>query len=247
MKTSVISFLATLAVLSVLIYGCDKPGTNCLSGTGDIIFQERIVSPFDSITMNDDVNVILTYDSIISVTVEAGEKIIDGITTEVVGRNLVIHNLNVCNWTRDYTKPINVYVTTNYLWTVVYQSSGDLTSSDTLRFDSLMVAVYAGCGTIDLDLDITSGHFVENRGTADFDLHGRCGICYVYAGEYGAFHCEDLSMAYCFVTSLGSNDCWVNAKNILGVSIVGIGNVYYTGIPDSLYYTITGQGKLIHY
>jgi hypothetical protein len=247
MKRLTISLLLTGAAALIFLYGCDKSGTNCFSNTGDIIRQERILPGFDSIEMNDNVNVILTHDTVSSVVVEAGQNIISGITTEVVNRNLVIHNLNMCNWTRSYDKPVNVYVSVNYLWKIYYISSGDLTTTNALPYDSLKVEVWGGCGTIDLDMDVTTGYFIENLGTADFILRGKCGICYVYSGEYGPFHCEDLDVGYFFITSISSNDCWLKAKKILGATISGIGNVYYTGQPDSVYSTITGSGRLIRY
>lgn len=247
MKAFPINICRLVAGLALLLSGCGESDTNCFSGTGEIIRQERLLPAFDSVSMNDNVNVFLIHDSVPGVIVEAGNKIIDGIVTEVVDRNLIIHNLNVCNWTRDYEKPVNVYITSPYLWAVDYLSSGDLSSIGTLAYDSLKVATYGGCGTISLDLDITIGYFVQNLGTADFNLRGECGICYIYAGEYGPFHCEELNNAYCFITSVSSNHCWVTAERILGVTIDGIGNVYYSGDPDSLYYTITGTGSLIHY
>src|SRR5512133_1312690 len=247
MKPRPFQILLIAVAIAVLSAGCDKSGTNCFNSSGPVIRQERILPAFDSIEMLDNVNVILTYDTSSSVVVEAGKNIIDGITTEVVNRNLVIGNSNICNWTRSYDKPINVYVSMNYLWKVYYNSAGDLSTTNTLPFDSLKVEVWGGCGTLDLDVNVITGYFIENLGTADIRLRGKCGICYIYSGEYGPFHCEDLDIAYCFVTTISSNDCWVNAERTLGATIGGIGNVYYTGIPDSIYFSITGEGKLIHY
>jgi hypothetical protein len=247
MKQRPSHILLIVFVAGFLVAGCDKSGTNCFNSTGSVIRQERFLAPFDSIEMLDNVNVILTYDTSASVVVEAGKNIIGGITTEVVNRNLVIGNSNICNWTRSYDKPVNVYVSMNYLWKVYYNSSGNLSTTNTLPFDSLKVEVWGGCGTIDLDINVITGYFIENLGTADFILGGNCGICYIYSGEYGPFHCEDLNIAYCFVTTISSNDCWVSAERTLGATIGGIGNVYYTGIPDSIYFSITGEGKLIHY
>lgn len=247
MKQLSINSILFLLLGSILLGGCDKSGTNCFNSTGKIIRQERQVSPFDSITMNDNVNVILTQDSVDMLVVEAGEHIINGISTEVIDRNLVIHNNNVCNWTRSFNNPINVYISLNYLWKVYYNSSGDLTSANTLDLDSLMVEVWGGCGTIDLDLDLFTGYFSENLGTVDFQLKGFCAICYIWSGEYGPFNCGDLNTAYCFLTTQSSNDCRVRVEKMLGVTINSIGNVYYTGDPDSVSATITGQGKLIRY
>jgi hypothetical protein len=247
MKRFLFNIILPLLLGLIVSGGCKKTGTNCFSNTGTIIRQERQVAPFDSIAMNDNVNVVLTMDSVNRLVVEAGEKIIDGITTEVVNGNLEIRNLNSCNWTRSYSKPINVYISLDHLWKVYYNSSGDLTSTNTLDLDSLMVVVWGGCGTIDLDVDLFTGYFSENLGTADFRLKGTCAICYIYSGEYGPFHCENLNTRYCFVTSRSSNDCWVNAEKMLGVTINSIGNVYYTGDPDSVFSSITGQGNLIRY
>lgn len=247
MKPAPTYIMLMLATTLLLCGGCKKSGTNCFNSAGKIISEVRELAPFDSITMNDNVNVILTYDSINTLVVEAGENLMSGIKTEVSNRHLVIRNLNSCNWTRNYEKPINVYISVNYLWKVYYFSSGDLTTTNPLPFDSLKIEVWGGCGTINLDLDITTGHFIENLGTADFKLRGNCGICYIYSGEYGPFHCEDLDIAYCFVTTISSNDCWVKASRILGATIGGMGNVYYSGEPDSVYATITGIGKLIPY
>jgi hypothetical protein len=243
--TQYILLVASIVLVSTA--GCDKSGTNCFSSTGKIIREVRQLPAFDSIEMNDNVNVILTYDSESSISVEAGENIIGGITTEVVNRNLVIHNTNICNWTRSFDHPVNVYVSVNYLWKVYYLSSGDLTTTNAFPLDSLKIEVWGGCGTINLEMDVTTGYFVENLGTADFILRGKCGICYIYSGEYGPFHCEDLDVGYCFVTTISSNDCWVRSKKILGATINGIGNVYYTGTPDSVYSTTTSSGRLIRY
>jgi hypothetical protein len=239
--------LMLLLPATMPLTGCDKSSTNCFSSTGETIRQERTVAPFDSISMYNNVNVILTQGSSTGVIVEAGENIIDGISTEVIDRNLVIQNLNICNWTRSFNKPVNVYVNVGYLWKVYYNSSGNLTSTNTLEQDSLKIDVWGGCGTIDLDMHVSTGYFSENLGTADFRLSGVCAICYIWSGEYGPFDCDSLSTGYCFVTTQSSNDCRVRVEKTLGATISSIGNIYYTGDPDSVYYTITGQGKLIRY
>ena len=197
--------------------------------------------------MHDNVTVILTHDSSDKIVVEAGKNIISGITTEVVDRNLIIHNRNSCNWVRNYEKPINVYVSSKSLWKVWYESSGDLISKNTLSYDSIKIETWGGCGKIDLDLNIVSGYFIQNLGTSEFILSGVCGICSIYAGEYGPFLCQDLSTAYCFINHSGSNDCWVKVSTTLGATVNSIGNIYYTGNPDTLDITINGSGQVIRY
>jgi hypothetical protein len=229
--------------------GCSKSAVDCFTSTGSIVRESRILPGFDSIVLNDNVNLILTCDSSSSntVTVEAGENLMPGITTEVVNGQLVIHNRNTCNWVRSYDKPLNVYVSASRLWKISYYSAGDVTSTNTLRYDSLKVEAWEGCGTISLDLDLFSGYFIQHLGTADFRLRGVCQILTIYAGEYGPFNCSELMSNYCFLTTISPNDCRVLARRTLEVNIGSIGNVYYTGDPDTVKAVITGKGKLIKY
>lgn len=235
-------------VLLILIFftaSCGDQGGDCLSGSGTIIFQERQVADFDTINMKGYLNMTITQDCVNSVTVEAGEKIIDGLITEVRDSTLFIDNLNTCNWTRDYGKPLNVHVRVRRLSKIDYESSGNITSVDTLCGYRLIVDVHDGCGTIRLILKNEYATLIERMGTVDYHVSGKVIFGDIYSAGYGPFHCTDLQANYMFVTSLGSNDCYVRAKNCLDATIKSIGNVYYTGTPDSIAQKLYSTGKLI--
>lgn len=234
-----------LFLIVPILAGCSKNGVNCGESTGAIVRMERILPDFDSIIVRDYVNLILTNDPVTKVEVEAGENIIDGITTEVVDNRLEISNNNRCNWLRSYAKPINVYISKDSLQRIEYISSGNITSTNTLRSDTLIVVAEEGCGTIDLDVDLFQGNFVIQKGTVDFNLHGRCAIGSIYSGSTGFFQCKNLETNYMFVTNSGSNDVWVNVKTQLGATINSIGNIYYTGHPPQIDLNMNGTGQLI--
>ena len=225
--------------------GCDKSGVNCITNNGKTIIQERILENFDSIDVRDYVNLIITQDSINKVMVESGQNIISGITTEVIDRQLIIRNLNKCNWLRSYDVPVNVFVSVKNLMKIYYLSSGNVSSTNTLKSYSLTVEAWGGGGTIDLDLDNFQGYFVLQMGTADFNLHGSCAINNIYSGDYGLFQCKNLKSRYTFVTNTGSNDCYVSSSYFLEATIGSIGNIYYTGKPDSVVTHIQGAGQVI--
>jgi hypothetical protein len=237
-------FMIVAAAIAV-ISGCGKPGGECFTNSGPVIFQERDVSDFDSIDVRDYVNLILTQDSVNRVTVEAGKNIIGGITTEVVNRELRIDNRNSCNWLRDYNKPINVHISVRNLWKIYYLSSGNITATDTLRSDSLKIEIWGGCGTIDLPLHIVTGYFIMQLGTVDMHLHGRCPILTVYSADYGLIDARDLGSSYLYVRNKSSNDTYVNSDYFMSARIESIGNIYYTGNPDSVVTSIQGGGQVI--
>ncbi|MFZ4520994.1 MAG: head GIN domain-containing protein [Bacteroidales bacterium] len=231
----------------MLLNSCTKDGGNCVSSTGQIVMQDRHISDFDSIRVFDYMNIILKQDSINKVSVETGENIASGIVTELSGRELILRNTNKCNWLRSYSKPVNVYISVRNLLKIHYESSGNITCTDTLRNGYLKIDMWGGCGTIDLKVHIGDGYFIQHMGTATLILNGICNISSVFAGDYGLLQLKGLKTGYTFVTNSGSNDCYVNAKHSLGATINSIGNIYYSGDPEEIKSTINGSGKLIPY
>ena len=238
-------YLVLFAILSVLIYtGCGKSG-NCITSTGKIIREERLIGEFDSIDVRDNVNVILKMDSVNKVVVESGKNIISGIKTDVAGRQLTIQNLNKCNWLRSYDKPLNVYISVKNLQKINYTSTGSITTSNALTFYSFGLEVWGGSGSIDLNLALTVGTFILHQGTADITLHGTCGIANIYTGDFGKLTAKDLKCGFIFIKNNGSNDSYIWAWQSLDATISSIGNIYYTGNPPTVVTHITGSGQLI--
>ncbi len=237
--------LAMLIFAMAGFHGCSKDGGVCVSNSGEMRKQVREVGYFNQVNLNDNVNLILTSDSVGPLVVEAGSNLIGGIKTTVENDQLTISNTNTCNWLRDYNKPVNVYISTWKLWKIYYNASGDVTSSGTLKLDSLAVEVWGGCGTIDLAVNVWQGNFSLNLGTVDFKLRGVCAIASVYTADYGLYDGRNLSTGFTFITSTGSNNCYVMATNSLEARIESIGNIYYTGNPQAIQSTITGSGELL--
>jgi len=242
MRTLIFSCVISMVAFLLFLLSCKKDGGACITNTGKVIIQERFVGDFDSISMNDNVNLILTQDTVNQVKVEGGQNIIQGITTKVTNHLLIIHNQNTCNWLRSYHSPLNVYVSVKNLWKVIYNSSGNLTSSNAIASDIFIVDAWGGCGTINVELNIKDGFFLQHMGTANFILRGRCNINSVYAGDFGSFQCSELLTGYTFIKNYGSNDCYVNASRYLDATIGSIGNIYYSGNPDTVYTHINGSG-----
>ena len=242
-------YVAGLIVLSIVfgISSCSKPGADCFTNTGEITRESRYVEDFDTIIANENVDIILTQDSVNSLEVEAGKNIIHGIKTDVVDRQLTISNTNTCNWVRSYDKPLKVYVHVKNLRKIYYLSAGNITSTNTISAGSLLVDVWGGCGSIDLSVDLEQGNFYEHMGTADLTIRGRVLFSSVVAGDFGFLQLKDLKSDYSFVSNTGSNDCYIQVTKYLDASIGSIGNIYYTGNPDTVYTHITGTGQLIHF
>ncbi|MFH1296651.1 MAG: head GIN domain-containing protein [Bacteroidota bacterium] len=245
MKNKNICWLIPLAFTLLTAIGCGKTGVDCLTNSGEIILQERELHAFDSIEVHDYVNLFLSQDSSYKVSVEAGKNVIAGIETTVENRQLVVRNTNTCNWVRNYTKPINVYISAPNLWKINYNSSGNITSLNTMKTDSLKLEVWGGCGRIDLDLDLYQGFFYLQLGTADIHLSGNCGVVSMSTGDFGLLDARNLRSGFVFVSNKSSNDCYVQVFQELNATIQSIGNIYYTGDPKEIHTIINGSGSVI--
>ena len=239
------SVIITACFLGIFLCSCGKNGGKCISTTGPVTRQVRLISDFDSIRVYDNLNVILIQDSVNKVTAEAGENIIGGIVATVSERELVLHNTNSCNWLRSYSNPLNVYVSVKNLMKIHYESSGDITCTDTIRSGYLKIDIWGGCGTIDLKVRVFDGYFIQRMGTATMILKGVCNVSSVFSGDFGLLNLKELKTGYTFVTNSGSNNCYVNTSHELGATITSIGNIYYSGNPKVIKTTITGTGKVI--
>ncbi|MGA3012679.1 MAG: head GIN domain-containing protein [Bacteroidales bacterium] len=231
--------------LSSFLSSCNKSGGDCFTSSGTIIQQIRPVTDFDTIIARENVDIILTQDSVNSIVVEAGQNIIDGIKTNITDRQLEIDNNNKCNWVRSYSKPLNVYIHVKNLRKIYYLSAGNISSTNVLNPQSFILDVWGGCGSINLSLNVIQGFIYEHLGTADITLKGHVTFNSVVSGDYGLLQLKDLTTDYTYVANSGSNDCYVSCRKYLDATIRSIGNIYYTGNPDSVHAHIYGSGEVI--
>src|SRR3972149_5567093 len=87
-----------------LASACKKDKPDCFKSTGDLVREQREVGDFSSMEVYNNVNVVISQDTLNQVIIEAGENLLEEITTEINGATLVIRNNNKCNWVRSYKK-----------------------------------------------------------------------------------------------------------------------------------------------
>ena len=63
---------------------------DCFKGTGKVITEIRTPSDFTRVELHDNINLIITQDSINKISVEGGEKILPNIQTKFVDNKLII-------------------------------------------------------------------------------------------------------------------------------------------------------------
>ena len=238
------------ALYIVLIFlsasSCQKFGVgDCFKNTGAITTESREVSPFTYLHMKNNVDVFLTQDQDYSISVRAGKNIISGIKTTISGNTLTIENNNSCNWIRSFESPIEVYLGIPNLDSILYQSSGNLTSLNRIVGDSIQLDVIEGAGSINLEIEMNRSRFNLHYGTVDLTVKGISHISYLYSSGYGPADLRNLQTVFTYMGSYSTNNCYVRSSLDMEVNIENVGNVYYYGNPPNLSLTGGGSGKLI--
>jgi Putative auto-transporter adhesin, head GIN domain len=236
----------TFCLMMVHLSSCKKDHMlDCFKGTGDEVTETRNLSGFSMIECNDNVNVVIAPGSAYKVTVTAGKKIIDGITTTIENNQLVIANQNKCNWVRSFKNKFTVSVSLPELTAITNWGSGNITTTDTIRTNELHIDNHGGSGAIKLLMNIGSCRTNVHTGVADFNYTGHIGVHYFYHNGNGPFNTLQCQCDVVFTENKGTNDSYIYATKLLEAKTSYVGNIYYKGNPDSLKLTQLDKGKII--
>lgn len=231
-------------IIMLISVSCGKDPGGCFRSTGSITTETRQVEAFRYLQMENNVDVFLTYNASQKVEVRAGENIIPNIKSSVSNQTLTISNENSCNWVRSYDKPIEVYISTPVLDSIVYKASGNLTSTNQFEGDSIKLDILEGAGSINLWLDMRRSIFNLSYGTADLTVKGYSHISQIYSEAYGPADLRDLRTEFTYLTNNSTNNCYVWATLELECIIENVGDVYLWGNPPTVAKWGSGSGVL---
>ncbi len=236
----------------VLILACDsESASDCFQTSGPIIQQEIIVTSFDKILVNRDVELIVKEGIEFQVIIETGENLMNDIEAVVVDDELKISDNNTCNFVREYdiTK---VYITAPNLTSIRSSTQYDISSDGVLNYPDLSLISEdfnsPGSFTVgDFRMQINTDKLkIGSNNISSFYLSGQVEDLFVgfYSGA-GIFQGEDLLSQNVRVYHRGSNDMFVNPQETLTGELRGTGDLISLNNPSVIeveqYYT----GKLI--
>lgn len=218
---------------------------DCFKGTGSQTTEPRTLSGFSQIEMHNNVNVIVKPGADYSITVTAGNKLINGITTKLEGNSLVIKNENKCNWVRSFKNKFIVTVSMPQITGIINYGSGNLTCTDTIRGNELQLDNWTGSGSIKLLLNVGSCRTNVHTGSADFEYSGHVGVHYFYYNGNGPFNTLNCQSDIVFTENKGTNDIRIHATKLLDAKTSYVGNIFYKGDPDSIRIRELHEGNVI--
>lgn len=220
-----------LLLLSVLLFSqCSKP--SCFKRAGELSSIERNIAPFHRIDLFDNISLVLTQDTVETLRVEANERLHANISSYVENGVLTLKNTTDCNWLRDPTERIIVYVSVNKLDHLYYSSSGSVTSTNTIVADTIKFYSDVGAGDVNISLKAKHTDAVVEYESADFTFRGKTDICNAYVNARGSINFEDFEIKTLNIGYASVRNTVVNVTDILNATIYHTGNLYYKGTPS---------------
>ena len=235
-----------LGLLILLLISCKASLEDCFKSTGAIKIEERILMDFDSIRLEDNVNIILIQDTINKIRLEAGENLLPKIKSEVSNRLLVVKNENDCNWVRKLNVPINAYVHFKDLSIITNMGVASISNEDSLKIKGHAIDIrITETGDIHLagEFDWIYARIIV--ATGNLTLEGKADGLELYADGTSLVHAEKLLVGYASIETLLTGDIWVNPTDQISAKIFWQGNVYYKNSPQIILQQETSTGKLI--
>jgi hypothetical protein len=189
--------------------------------------ETRNVGSFTAISASSGLNVFLKKGSTTSVVVEADEKKIDKISTEVENGTLKL-DIESKSWTWGAgDKEVNVYVTYNSLNAIAVSGGVDLESEGVLSSDKLSIAASGGA---DMELQIKVKDLkIDISGGADLDLSGTADKVNISASGGSDISAYGLTCQDATVNASGGADVDITVERSLNANASGAADVSYKG------------------
>ena len=248
-----------ILLIALFVSGC---GMMVVTGSGKVVSETRPVSQFSAVRLEGIGDVIITQTDTTSLKIEAEDNLISYFDTSVQGDTLVIGIKNqYIGYNLRPTRPVKFYVSTPTLAAVTLGGSGNIITSDVkgngfkvsllgsgnITNDSLTATSVdinlAGSGNISLSKVTADTVTSTIAGSGNISLGGQVKgqtVKIVGSGDYLASGMQSQT-ATIHVT--GSGNSQIAVSNSLDASILGSGDITYTGKP-SVNSSITGSGHV---
>ncbi|MEP2280747.1 head GIN domain-containing protein [Maribacter sp.] len=242
-----------LSMLLLFFIACDSENaSDCFQSTGEIFREEVVVDEFISITVFENVALVVKQGDNQKVEIETGENLRNEVSAVVEEGRLLLTDTNDCNYVRDYGTTV-VYVTTPNLTSIRSSTGSPIQSEGVLAFERLSLLSESFTdpeaettdGEFNLELDVASLSITSN-GISYFNLKGNAEsfTISIAAGD-SRIEAQELLTQRVNVNHRGSNDILVNPQESLTGVLRGTGDLKSYNRPPTVEIEELFNGKLI--
>lgn len=220
--------------------------TSCIEdfivrGNGIETSEARITLDFNQVKSEGNFDVHITNGNEFDVVVNAESNIIPYIETNVTGNTLRIYVRGVHDINNRL--PMEVYITTPTLRSVVQSGSGIITTDYFAA--NQFEAIVSGSGKIETAVDAVNVNAIVS-GSGILLMSGEATGADLLVSGSGKIDAYDLNLRDCEAIISGSGNMWITVERYIKASISGSGNIYYSGTPE-IETHISGSGNVLNY
>lgn len=236
MKTKTMMMAILALFIGISFTSCEK-----IKGKGDTVTVTRTATGYSSIGLAMPATVYFTTADEYSLEIQGQQNIIDRIETRVKGSQLKIKLKNGVS-IRNH-EPIRVYVTAPAVNTLEISGSGDIYSDNTWTGQDLSIHI-SGSGNITISEIVADRFSASISGSGDMKvLAGTAGRVDLKISGSGNIEMHQVVAEEVWTRTSGSGDMYVQAQDLLDVTISGSGNIFYLGNPI-INTHISGSGNI---
>ncbi|MDD4848140.1 MAG: DUF2807 domain-containing protein, partial [Bacteroidales bacterium] len=101
-------------------------------------------------------------------------------------------------------------------------------------------------GIINIEIHVQQLEVEQPNGYSDINIRGTANDVLLKNNAFGPMNLSDLAAENVFVDCHGTNNTFVQTRKSLTGSISNVGDLYYSGNPETVNVNVTGDGQLIH-
>jgi hypothetical protein len=212
-------------VISLLCFSC---GFDSLSGNGNVTSQNRTVTgTFNSVSVQEDLEVIIQQGPVQSVTVNADENFQEHIITEVKGNELKIStDTNIGSGTKKIT------VILPNVESLSTESSATINSQGSIKSDAMKLSASGG-SSIKINVNGKNVECETNNGS-HIEITGQVENLQVSASSGGNINAKALKAENVKADASKGGETTVNPTDKLSADASSGGKVFYVTTPEKL-------------
>jgi hypothetical protein len=196
--TIILTFFCAIFLLNIPVFG-----------QNEVIRETRDLPAFDQVEVGGAFEVTITMGEPQKVEVEARQKVMGQIITEVKDSKLVISSNR-----NSGSDPLNVHIIVPALSRLIAHGAAEVNGQDIIKSDMLSIEV-SGAAEVDLELDVNTLR-TEISGAADLELSGKAQQHSAIASGAATLHAEDLVTVTTDADVSGAATANVNAEKVTG-------------------------------
>jgi hypothetical protein len=235
--------LLVAVAISLLMFSCKKENMgDCIKGTGEVVSEDTFLDDFDSLIVENDLEVILIPDTLNKARIEAGSNLQSYVKILNNDGRLTLSNTVTCNFVRGYQNNIKIFLHYKSLHSLHMKGIGQVSSAGYLNFNIFTIN---NTSSGDVTLAIKAKHlYLKTFGMGNITINGYATNNEIHALGHGFIFCQNLISENSYVYSRTTGNIHVVAERKFGAKLEDAGNVYYYGNPQIEYLNENSSGKV---